>query len=602
MIQGSFARSRIADSLRLGRALRIMWLSGPKWMLANLGLLIVQGVLPLAILYMTKLVVDVISFQASGHYKLHRVLIYLGLSAAIAVILAICRSLSNLVLVAQSEAITYYTHSIIQEKSISIDLEYYDNPDYHDILHRALGEASYRPARIANGLTQAGQNLISVLAVAVLLLTFSWKIALVLFIAAIPGLLMKVKYARLLFEWHLRATHALRKSTYYSEVLTKDIYSKEIRVFGLGETFRKTYRDVCDKLRHARLRLAISHIPSESAAEMGTILALFGSFAYIAYKAIIGSIKLGSLFMLFQAFQRGQNSLQQALTALSELYEDNLFLSSLDEFLKLPALVKEPGKPLAMPRPIKSGVEFSDVAFIYPKSDRFALKDINLSIKPGEIIALVGENGSGKSTLVKLLCRLYDPTDGSIRADGIDVRDISTADLRQEIGVIFQDYARYNATAGENIWFGDVSKDMDLEKITAAARHSGADIAIESLKEKYNTILGKAFQDGEELSLGQWQKLALARAFLRDAQIIVLDEPTSAMDPNAEYEFFENFRRLAQGKSAIIISHRFSTVKMADCIYVMHRGRIIESGSHDQLMSLGNMYASMFEKQAQYYK
>lgn len=602
MTQGSFARSRIADSLRLGRALRLMWLSGPKLMLANLGLLIVQGVLPLAILYMTKLVVDVISSQAGGHYKLNQVFIYLGLSAAIAVILAICRSLSNLVFVAQSEAITFYTHSIIQEKSISIDLEYYDNPDYHDILHRALGEASYRPARIANGLTQAGLNLISVLAVAVLLLTFSWKIALVLFIAAIPGLLMKVKYARLLFEWHLQATHALRKSTYYSEVLTKDIYSKEIRVFGLGETFRKTYRDVCDKLRHARLRLAISHIPSESAAEMGTILALFGSFAYIAYKAIIGSIKLGSLFMFFQAFQRGQNSLQQALTALSELYEDNLFLSSLDEFLKLPALVKEPGKPFTMPRPITSGVEFSDVAFIYPKSDRFALKDINLSIKHGEIIALVGENGSGKSTLVKLLCRLYDPTDGSIRADGIDLRDISTVDLRQEIGVIFQDYARYNATAGENIWFGDVSKDMDLEKIAAAARHSGANIAIENLKEKYDTVLGKAFQDGEELSLGQWQKLALARAFLRDAQIIVLDEPTSAMDPNAEYEFFENFRRLAQGKSAVIISHRFSTVKMADCIYVMQRGRIIENGSHDQLMSLGNVYASMFEKQAQYYK
>ncbi|MCE5322038.1 ABC transporter ATP-binding protein/permease [bacterium] len=571
-------------------------------MIANLGLLIVQAILPLAILYMTKLVIDIVSSQASNSDKLHRILVFLGISAVIAVILAICRSISNLVFVAQSEALTYYTHRLIHEKSISVDLEYYDNPDYHDILHRALGEASYRPARIANGLTQAGQSIISVLAVAVLLLTFSWQIAFILFLAAIPGLLMKVKYARQLFKWHILATYALRQSHYYSEVLTKDIYTKEIRVFGLGETFSKIYRQVCDKLRHARLRLAINHIPSESAAELGTILALFGSYAFIAHKTIVGDIRLGSLFMLFQAFQRGQASLQQALTALSELYEDNLFLSSLDEFLKLPTLVKEPSKPVAVPRPMKSGVNFTDVAFIYPKSDKFALKEINLSIKPGEIIALVGENGSGKSTLVKLLCRLYDPTDGSIKIDGTDLREMSTAGLRQEIGVIFQDYARYNATAGENIWFGDVSKEPNKDKIVAAARQSGADIAIENLKDGYDTVLGKAFQDGEELSLGQWQKLALARAFLRDAQIIVLDEPTSAMDPNAEYEFFENFRQLAQGRSAVIISHRFSTVKMADYIYVMQRGRIIESGTHDQLISIGNVYASMFEKQAQYYK
>jgi ATP-binding cassette subfamily B protein len=602
MKHGSFARNRIVDSLRLGRALRLMWLSGPKWMIANLGLLVLQGILPLAILYMTKLVIDIISSQANHTEKIHNVLVILGISAVIALVLAISRSIAELVFVSESQAITDYTHNIIHEKSTTIDLEYYDNPTYHDILHRALGEASFRPTRIASGITLAGQNIISLLAVTGLLLVFNWKIALVLYVAAVPGILVRAKYARQLFEWYLRVTQAKRQATYYNDVLTKDTYIKEIRVFGLGETFSRIYRDLCCNLRHARLKLAISHLPPESAAELGTILALFGSYAFIAYKTITGDIGLGDLVMFFQAFQRGLTSLQQALAALSDLYEDNLFLSSLDEFLKLPSLVKEPCKPVAMPKPIRSGVEFTDVDFIYPKSDRFALRDINLSIRPNEIIALVGENGSGKSTLVKLLCRLYDPTDGSVRVDGTDLRDFATVDLRQEIGVIFQDYARYNATAAENIWFGDTTQQLSKEKIAVAARYSGADVAIANLKDGYDTLLGKAFEDGEELSLGQWQKLALARAFLRDAQIIILDEPTSSMDPNAEYEFFENFRRLVHGRSAVIISHRFSTVKMADCIYVMQAGRIVESGTHDQLINKASMYASLFEKQAQYYK
>lgn len=596
----SFLKNRISGSLKLGRALQLMWASGPIWTMANLILLILQGTLPLSIMFLTKKVIDAITLQ--NQHDMHYVLILLAVTAAITLVLTVCRSIAKFVFIVQSQAITDFTHNLIHEKSTQIDLEYYDNSDYHDMLHRALEEAVFRPTRIANGLTQAGQNIISLFAVAGLLLMFNWKIALILFATAIPGLFVRVKYAEQVYKWHREVTEKRRHANYYDTVLTRDNFAKEIRVFGLKNVFSEKYKELCGKLRHAKLQLAVKHLPTECAAELGAIAALFGSYAYIAYKALAGAITVGSLVMYFQAFQRGLVSLQQTLAALSDLYEDNLFLSSLDEFLDLKPIVKESKRPKDVPHPIRSGIVFDHVSFAYPNADRNAIDDISFKINPGEIVALVGENGSGKSTLIKLLCRLYDPTNGSITIDNIDLHELSTVSLRKEIGVIFQDYAKYNVSARNNIWFGDVSVGLNQDSIVAAAHHSGADRVITKLKHGYDTILGKTFQDGEELSIGQWQKLALARAFLRNAQIIVLDEPTSAMDPNAEYDFFENFRCLAKGRSAIIISHRFSTVKMADKIYVMQRGSIIESGTHKELVERGKLYARLFEKQAHYYR
>jgi ATP-binding cassette subfamily B protein len=305
--------------------------------------------------------------------------------------------------------------------------------------------------------------------------------------------------------------------------------------------------------------------------------------------------------MYYQAFQRGQEFLDRILQNLALLYEDNLFLSNFYQFLNLKPQIVQPSDPIPVPRPMKTGIVFNRVSFDYPKSSRRVLKEINLVIRPGEVVALVGENGSGKTTLIKLLCRLYDPTGGSITLDGIDLREFEPNALRREISVIFQDYAKYHLTARENIWFGDIRLPPNDEKITIASDRSGAHEVINRLPENYDTVLGKWFEKGEELSTGQWQKVALARAFLRNSQLIVLDEPTSAMDPKAEYEVFKTFRELLQNQAAILISHRLSTVKMADHIYVLEQGELIESGTHTELMSLGGAYAEMFERQAQQY-
>jgi ATP-binding cassette subfamily B protein len=312
-------------------------------------------------------------------------------------------------------------------------------------------------------------------------------------------------------------------------------------------------------------------------------------------------LRLGDLVLYYQALQRGQGNIKGLLNSLSGLYEDNLFLANLYEFLDIKPKLIDPPNPKPIPHPMKTGIEFKNVGFQYSTTTRKALKNINLTIKPGEVVALVGENGSGKTTLIKLLCRLYDPTQGRITIDGIDLSQFKTEELRRQISVIFQDYAKYHFTAQENIWLGNIDLPPQSDSIIKAAKRSGADDVITKLPKGYDTILGKLFDKGEELSIGQWQKVALARAFLRDSQLIVLDEPTSAMDPKAEYEVFEKFRQLIKNQSAILISHRLSTVKMADRIYVMDNGTIVEGGTHEELMKLSGTYAHLFEIQASQY-
>jgi len=306
--------------------------------------------------------------------------------------------------------------------------------------------------------------------------------------------------------------------------------------------------------------------------------------------------------MYYQAFQTSLTSLQSMLTGLAGLYEDNLFLTYFYDFLTLEPRLLEPAKPRPVPRPMKEGVVFHDVTFQYPETERTALADISIDIRPGEVAALVGANGSGKTTLVKLLCRLYDPHAGCITIDGVDLREFGTADLRRHISVIFQDFSQYQLTARENIWIGNTSLDPRDAAIETAARDSGAHEVLAALRNGYDTMLGKWFEEGEELSIGEWQKVALARAFVRDSEILVLDEPTSALDPLAEWKVFEHIRELAKGRAVVLISHRFSTVHTADRIHILDQGRIVESGSHDELMRLGGTYARMYEVQARAYR
>jgi len=595
----------LRHALRLDRAVRFVWQAARGWTMASVALVVIQGALPLLTLYLMKLIVDSVTFALGAPDKIaafRHVALLIGFAAGVAILNSLFQQIAGLIKESQTLKVTDHMYDILHSKSIEVDLEYYENPQYLDTLHRAQQEGPYRPTHIVDGLVRLGQSGISLLAMVGLLFSFHWIMAVILFAAAIPGILVRLKYSGKLYHWQRGRTQAERKASYFNWMLTGDSHAKEIRLFNLGDLFKHRFGNLRKQLRRERLDISRKRSVAELGAQVGATLAVFGSFGFIAFRTIQGIITLGDMIMYFQAFQRGLGYLRGMLGGVADLYEDSLFLSNLYEFLDLEPKVKEPLHPVSVPQPMQKGIFFENISFKYPASNGKVLEDISLYIEQGEVVALVGENGSGKTTFVKLLCRLYDPNQGTITLDGIDLRHFETVALRHQISVIFQDYVKYHLTARENIWFGNIILPSEHKSIETAAHYAGADELITGLPKGYETILGKWFEDGKELSIGEWQKIALARAFLREAQIIVLDEPTSYLDAKTESEVFKNFRQLLDGRSAILISHRFSTVRMADRIFVFDKGKIKESGTHEQLMQLEGKYAYYFEKQARHYK
>jgi ATP-binding cassette, subfamily B, bacterial len=598
------ARRFVVSPGPLLRGLALVWQSAPGWTSVQLGLIVVQGIVPLAALYLTKLIVEAVTdaIGAEGLAAFGHVSMLVLAAGGVAVVGVALRTLGTLVGEVQSLRLGDRVHDVLHAKSVEVDLQFYESPEYHDTLHRAQEEAPYRPARIVNSVAQVLQNGLSMVAVAGLLISFHWVLAVVLLAAAIPGVFVKARYSRRLYAWTLRQTPAVRKSRYFNNLLTGLATAKEVRLFGLGGVLMERFRHLREQVRVEKLRLVTRRSLAELVGQVLAVSAVFVAFALIARGALAGSITIGAMVMYFGAFQRGQDFFRDALGGLASLYEDNLFLTDLQTFLDLKPQVADPVSPKRFPKPVREGITLDHVSFGYPGSARQVLDDITMVIHPGEHIALVGENGSGKTTLVKLLCRLYDPTGGAIRIDGIDLREFSTRELRREIGIIFQDYARYQLAVRDNVWFGNVDLPRESERIIEAANRTGADEVVRRLPDGYDTILGREFDNGAELSIGEWQKVAIARAFLRDTQMIVLDEPTAALDARAESEVFEHFHELARGRTAILISHRLSTVKMADRIFVLDRGRIVETGDHDELVGQGGTYARLFEMQARHYR
>ncbi|MHB0876660.1 MAG: ABC transporter ATP-binding protein [Anaerolineae bacterium] len=592
---------RLRTARALLRAARLLWQSAPGWAAVGLGLVAVQSVLPPLALYCTKVLVDAVAAgSAETGRLLGPALLPAGALGAIALLGSLCRSLAAVVNEAQAQAATDRVQSLIQAKSVQLELAYYEDVHYNDTLHRAQQDATYRPALIANGLVQVLQSGLTLALLAGYLVSLQPGLALVLFAAALPAALIRIRYSGLIYAWQRKNTRDERLAWYYHALLTVEAAAKEVRLFDLGQLFMSRFRHVRQRLRDERIRIARRRFFADAAAQgSGTVL-LFAAYGLMVYEAVAGRITLGSLVMYYQALQRGQDLTGALLSSLAGLYEHSLFLANLYEFLDLPLRTPCPAQPDA-PAP-EPGLVCRHVSFSYTAHSGKALDDVCLSIRPGEHVALVGENGSGKTTLAKLLCRLYDPTEGCISLDGTDLRCLDEAALHRGMSVVFQDYARYHLTARENIWLGDKTLPQDDARIVEAARAAGADELITALPQGYDTVLSNWLEDGKDLSLGQWQRVALARAFLRDAPIIILDEPASALDAKAEWEILGRFSRLAVGRTTVVISHRFSTVRQADRIVVMEKGRITEQGTHSELMQQGGTYAHMFALQASHYQ
>ncbi len=586
-------------------ALRFAWESAPGLTIASAVLAVAQGLAPLLALYVMKLIVDAVATGVtSGDVRTAMTRLTLLVVAAGAAVLLerVLATIADLVKALHAQRATDRVYGILHAKSVEIDLAYYEQPEYYDALHRAQQEAPYRPSRILNGVFRLGQSMVSLIAIGSLLLTFHWSVPLFLALAGVPGLFIRFVYARKLYAADRRLTTAERLALYFHAMLTGDGHAKEVRLFELGGIFAERFARLRDGIRSEKAVLLTRRSSAELAAHAMAVVPVFALFGFLAHRAFQGLMSVGDLVMFYQAMQRAQSNLNQFAESVGQLYENHLFLANVQEFLELRPTIRDRTSARPVPRPLRTGIELRDVRFRYPHSERETLDSISLHIRPGEHIALVGENGCGKTTLIKLLTRLYDPTAGAILLDGCDLRDLAIRDLRRAMGVVFQDYAKYNASALDNIWFGDVAHPADTERIRAAAKVAGIHDVIAALPDAYATVLGRKFEAGTELSIGQWQKIALARAFLRDAEIVILDEPTSALDARAEAELFERFVALFHDRTAVLVSHRLSTVKMVDRIYFIENGRIVESGSHDDLIDRGGRYAEMFELQARHYR
>ncbi|QXP82900.1 ABC transporter ATP-binding protein [Methylococcus sp. Mc7] len=595
-----FDRYRLHRLWQLCRSVQLVWQSSRKSTLIHGGLMLVLGLLPVAGLYLVKLIIDTVTAPGAPEWESIGGLLVAALS--IAVLTDWLRALDAHVSEIQSQQVTDYVQDLLHKQAIRLDLGYYENPEFQDNLHRAQTEAAYRPALIVDQLIRLLQNAVSLGAVALLLLAFHWELTLGLFLFMLPILFVRLRHARLQHRHWQNWTARQRQTHYLSQLLNFQDHAKEVRLFGLGNHLHQRFMDLRKSIRQDRLALSRDRTKGEALTQGCASLGVYGALAFLAYETMARAISVGDMVVYYQALQRGQTLLRDLFASAAGLYENALFLSNFYDFLLLEPRVKEPEAPCVIPHPLRGEIRFECVSFDYPHGTRPVLKAVDFTIHAGEKVALVGKNGAGKTTLIKLLCRLHDPTEGRITVDGIDLRNFSSDEWRKQIGVVFQDFGRYQFTARENIGFGDLSALNVPGRIERAAGLSGADGAIASLPHGYDTLLGTLFAGGEELSIGQWQQIAIARAALRSAAIIILDEPTSALDSEAEARVLERFRQLAEGRTAILISHRLSTVRLADRIFVINDGQISEAGTHAELLRLNGAYASMFHAQARHYK
>ncbi len=585
----------------LPRALGLVWAAAPALTVAWMVLIVVQGLLPAATVTLTRLLVDgLVGVLGKGldWAVIRPTLVYAALIGGIMLLAELLRGLTSWIRTAQAELVQDHVAALVQRQSLILDMAFYDSPDYYDALYRARRESGYRPVAILENLGGLLQNGITLVAMAAVLIPYGVWLPIALFLSTLPAFFVVLNYTLRQHQWRHETTEAERRTWYFDWLLSARETAAELRLFRLGDYFQAGYQELRKRLREQRLKWVKDESVARLFASATALVVSAAAMAWMGWRALQGTVTLGDLALFYQAFNQGQGLMRSLLDSLSQLYSNSLFLGDLFAYLALVPQVVDPPSPRQLPV-VRGEVRFEQVGFCYPGGGRQALKGLDLTIPAGQVAAIVGVNGAGKSTLIKLLCRFYDPEAGRVLLDGVDLRELSIAQVRRSVTVLFQEPVHYQETAGQNIAVGDLEVGDLTGQVRAAAQAAGADGLIEALPLGYQTILGKWFAGGTELSVGEWQRVALARAFLRQSAILVLDEPTSSMDPWAEADWLARFRRLAHGRTALIITHRFTTAAHADVIHVMHDGRIVESGSHYDLLACGGSYARSWNEQMQ---
>lgn len=582
--------------------LREVYLTSPALTISNISLRLLRSVIPISILYIGKLIIDAVLVQsASKSENLNH--IYLLIAAEFALMI-VSDLLSRGIALTDSllgDLFANRTSIKLMKHAVSLDLAQFENATFYDKLERARQQTNGRTVLLSQVLAQ-GQDAITMGLLLVGLVTFNPWLIVLLLVSVIPSFIG---------EWHFNAksyslqrgwTPQRRELDYYRFIGASDETAKEVKLFGLSDFIIDRFRNLSDRYFKENKKLAIERASWGSLLVAIGTLGYFGAYTLIIVETIKGIVTIGSLTFLAGSFRQLKSLLEGILGRFTSISQGALYLNDLFEFYQIEPQIISPTQPKPFPNPIREGFSFENVGFKYPNSDKWANRNLNFTLKVGEKLALVGENGSGKTTLVKLLARLYDPDEGRILLDGVDLKDYNLTELREHIGVIFQDFQKFNFTAGDNIAVGDIESREELPELERAAHQSLADTVIEKLPMKYEQPLGRKFAKGIELSGGEWQKVALARAYLREADVLILDEPTAALDARAEYEVFKRFAELTKGKTAILISHRFSTVRMADRILVLDKGNLLEIGTHEELLAKNGRYAELFYLQAEGYK
>jgi ATP-binding cassette, subfamily B, bacterial len=587
------------------RVMGLVWATSPKLTAALAVATLLQSVTPAAQVWLAgRLIDEVVAGIAAGGTDVHIQAIVIIALIQLVLLLgsSFLQTAGNISQQLLQERLAIHVQLQIMRHAATLDLADFENAAYYDQLQQAQRESARRPVDMVSGVFGLGRSIVTFATMVALLLGLSPWVAAAALISPIPAFISGSRYGWWGFQMMRRQSPVRRLMSYLTTLMTTDEFAKEVKLFTAGDYFIDRYeRTATDYYEETRQLLVRRYLAGFGWGSL-TTLASSGTFLYVALLAVRGQVTLGALTVFTQAASQVQGAFQGILGGVQGIYENGLYLSTLYELLEREPRIQAPEHPAPVRRPFQQGIEFRNVSYQYPGRDVPALENVSFTIDPGQTVALVGRNGAGKSTIVKLLGRLYDPDEGQILIDGRDVREYDPVELRREFGVMFQDYAAYQVTAGENIGVGNVDHADDQAEIAIAAERAGADDVVRKLPQGYETTLGKQFEGGHQLSGGEWQKIALARGFMRDAQVLILDEPTAALDAQAEHDLFARIKELTRGKMALYISHRFSTVRMADRILFLENGRLVEQGSHEELMLQGGRYADLFDLQAASYR